>query len=304
MKKIQHKDTAWLQLFRPKAKDLQMLKEKFGFHAITLNELKKPSIRAKVERYKDYLFMVIHFPIYDPKEKTVKPGELDFLITKHALTLTTIRYNKIPALHELEEQIEQDEEMREKCFKDPIKLLYQILSANFDFSLRQLDHIKLNIDKVEKDIYRGHERKMVEEISFLLRDILDFKRIVKFHGEILKSLEKEVVKLFGTKYRPYLASLQGQFQKVSNILEAHAESVNILHDTNKTLLTTKTNEAMKLLSIIAVFTFPLTLLATIFTWHTRILPIVGTRYDFWVLIGIFIAIALSMYAYFKHKKWL
>ena len=304
MKKLKINNTTWLQLFKPKAKDLARLKQEFGFHSVTLEELKKPSIRAKVEHYKDYLFMVIHFPVYNRSEKTVLPGELDFLITKNALTLATIRYSKIQALTELENQILENEKLKKKYFKDPVRLLYYILSANFEFSLRQLDHIKVNIDKAEREIYRGHERKMLEELSFLLRDVTDFKRIIKFHGEILKSLEKEIVKLFGEKYRPYLASLQGQFQKVNDILENHSETINILHDTNQTLLSAKTNEAIKLLSIIAVFTFPLTLLATIFTWHTRVLPIVGTKNDFWILISIFILITLSMYIYFRHRKWL
>lgn len=304
MKKLKFNNTTWIQVFRPKTSDLQKLKKEYGFHSITVEELKKPSIREKVERYKDYIFMVIHFPIYNQKERTVQPGELDFLLTKNTLALATIRYSKIQALKEFEQNLKNNDKLKSKSFKNPVKLLYQILSANFEFSLRQLDHIKLNIDKSEKEIYRGHERRMLEEISYLTRDVVNFKRIIKFHGENLRSLEKEIVKLFGLKYRPYLESLLGQFQQVNDILEAHTETVRILHDTNQTLLSAKTNEAIKLLSIIAVFTFPLTLLATIFGWHTRILPIVGSQYDFWILIGIFGAIIFLMFLYFKRKKWL
>jgi len=304
MEKLKEEKTIWLQLFKPKLNDLSKLKKEHGFHSITVDELKKPSIREKVERYKDYLFMVIHFPIYNQKERTVQPGELDFLLTKDTLALATIRYRKIQALEELEERFKKDPDFKKKCFKDPVRLLYHILSVNFQFSLRQLDHIKINIDKAEKQIYQGKERKMLEEISFLMRDIVNFRRIIKFHGEILKSLEKEVINLFGTKYKPYLENLLGQFQQVNDILEAHAETVQILHDTNQTLFTAKTNEAMKLLTVIAVFTFPLTLLATIFGWQTRVLPIVGTKNDFWILISIFAIIAFTMYGWFKRKKWL
>jgi len=304
MKKIKHQNTTWLQFFKPSIEDLKKLRKEHGFHSITVEELKRPSIREKVERYKDYIFMVIHFPIYNQKERTVQTGELDFLLTKDTLALATIRYRKIQALDELEETLKKDAAFQKKCFKDPIRLLYHILSVNFQFSLRQLDHIKLNIDKVEKEIYRGEERKMLEDISFLMRDVVNFKRITKFHDAILGSLEKEVIRLFGAKYKPYLESLLGQFQQVNDVLESHTETIHILHDTNQALFTAKTSEAIKLLSIIAVFTFPLALLAAIFSWNTKVMPIVGMDYDFWILIGSFAVIALGMYGYFRHRKWL
>ena len=191
MKKIKHNGATWLQLLCPKGDDLDLLKKAHGFHSITLGELRKPSLRAKVERYKDYIYMVLHFPIYNEKERTVEPGEIDFLLTKDTLTLATIRYNKMPAIKEFEEKTKTDKKLQEKYFKDPVRLLYYILSANFEFSMRQLEHVRENIDKAEKAIYGGHEKKMLEEIAFLMRDVANFNRIIKFHHDVLESLKKK-----------------------------------------------------------------------------------------------------------------
>lgn len=304
MKKIKNNNTTWLQLLSPKMDELLELKKDYGFHSITLEELKRPSLRAKVERYKDYIYMVIHFPIYNQKERTVEPGELDFLITKNTLALATIHYTRIQALDELEEVMKNDTILQKKYFKDPVRLLYHILSANFEFSQRQLEHIRKNILRCESEIYHGNERQMLEEIAYLMRDVTNFKRMIKFHHEILESLQKEITKLFGTKYRPYLESLCGQARQVADVLETYHESAKMLHDTNQTLFSAKTNEAIKVLTVISVFTFPLSLLAAIFAWDTKVLPIVGMDNDFWILIGIFAILSLLMYAYFRKRKWL
>jgi magnesium transporter len=303
MKKTKHNGATWLQLLCPKSDDLDLLKKTHGFHSITLQELRKPSLRAKVERYKDYLYMVLHFPIYNEKERTVEPGEVDFLITKNTLTLATVRYNKMPAVKEFEAKVKEDKKLQEKYFKDPVRLLYYILSANFEFSMRQLDHVRENIDKAEKAIYGGQEKKMLEEIAFLMRDVNNFNRIIKFHHDVLESLKKEITKLFGTKYKPYFANLEGQAEQVKHVLDSHTETVKILHDTNETLLSAKTNEAIKLLSVIAVFTFPLALLAAVLGLDTQVKFIIGTQNDLWIIVTAFIAIALIMYAIFKRKDW-
>ena len=304
MKKTKHNGATWLQLLCPKKDDLDLLKKSHGFHSITLQEFRKPSLRAKVERYKDYLYMVLHFPIYNEKERTVEPGEIDFLITKDTLTLATIRYNKMPAVKEFEATVRANKKLQEKYFKDPIRLLYYILSANFEFSMRQLDHVRKEIDKVEKAIYKGQEKKMLKEIAFLMRDVANFNRIIKFHHGVLESLKKEATKLFGVKYKPYFANLEGQAEQVRHVLDSHMEMVKILHDTNETLLSAKTNEAIKLLSVIAVFTFPLALLTAILGLDTRVKFIMGMQNDLWIIITAFLAIALTMYAIFKHKDWI
>ena len=301
MKKIIHKNTTWLQITNPHAEDLTGLRKEFGFHTITVNDLKRPSIRAKVERYKDYLYMAIHFPIFVPEERMVLPGEIDFLITKK--TLITIHYEKSPALDEFEEKLLKTPEIKDDYFKNPIRLLYYLLDENFNYSLRQLDHIKLNIDQAQHEIYKGEELKMVKEISYILRDILSFKRIVKFNDDILRSLEKEVVGLFGDKYQPYLESLIGKVQEVNSVVESHLESINILRDTNQAMLSTKTNEIMKLLGIIAFLTFPLSIIANLARNGLNFSDfdsIMGPL----ILISLFIVCSLLVFFYFKGKKWL
>ena len=70
------------------------------------------------------------------------------------------------------------------------------------------------------------------------------------------------------------------------------------------MVSTKQNEVMKGLAIMAFVTFPLSLIATIFGMNTHYLPIVGMRGDFWVIIGAMLFLTACFFWYFKRKRWL
>ena len=77
-----------------------------------------------------------------------------------------------------------------------------------------------------------------------------------------------------------------------------------MHHTNTSLLSTRTTEITKNLTIMAFITFPLTLLANIFGMNTENNPIIGSPYDFWIIVAMMVAGIISMFEFFRYKKWL
>ena len=80
------------------------------------------------------------------------------------------------------------------------------------------------------------------------------------------------------------------------------ETLEELRNTNSALLTTKQNEIMKLFTILAFITFPLTLFTSMFGMNTIATPIVGGTNDFWMILGIMGVVSIGFFAYFKYKR--
>ena len=305
MDKIKVKDLTWIDVVDPKKEDIEYLKQGFNFHPVVLNELTVPTLRPKVENYDHYLYMVLHFPIYHPKEKTSKSMEIDFLIT--AKTLITVRYGKIQPLSEFWKKCEAKD--IDPYFGDTItSLLYCMIGELNNFSLRQLDHITKKIDDIEKEIFGTKnikkEEKIVEEISIVRRDILDFRRTLKPQNIIFESLKIRGAEFFGKSGEPYFADIIGDHMRVWNLLENNKETIESLQEANDSLLSNRTNRIMKIITLFAVIVFPLTLVAAIFGMNTKYLPIIGMQNDFWIILGIMFIGTISMLILFKIKKWL
>lgn len=303
MKTLKTKTLTWIDIKNPKKKDIDYLRENFDFHPLVLEELLSPTLRPKVEHYDHYLFMVTHFPIFNPAERKTNPVELDFLITKNSLI--TVRYETLKPLEELWTKCKTGKEFKEKCFgENPAFLLHYIINELLAFSFRQLDHITKNINEIEKNMFVGEERTMVEEISIVRRDVLDFRRTLMPQKTILESLKIRGIEFFGKKMEPYFADLVGDYARVWSLLENQKETIESLQNTNDSLLANRVNHIMRVLTVFAVIVFPLTLLAAIFGMNTKYLPLVGHKYDFWIIFGIMLAAMIAMIIFFRKKKWI
>jgi len=304
MKEVKINNLTWIDLIDPDRKDLKFLGNNFNFHPVVLKELLSPTLRPKVEQYDGYLFMVLHSPIYNSKEKITKSVELDFLITKD--TLITIRYEKIQPLLDFWKKCQKEDE---DLIKDsPAILLDYLLEELNNFSLRQIDHITKKINDIEKKIFGKRKSKqedeMVEKISLIRMDILNSRRTLKPQAAILRSLRLRGLELLGKNMDPYFTDIIGDHMRVWDLLENHKETIESLQETNDSLLTNKANRVMTVLTMFAVVVFPLTLLAAIFGMNTNYLPIVGMKHDFWIVSSIMIIGTILMLIAFRKKRWL
>lgn len=304
MNTLKIKNIAWIDIKNPSKKDIDYLKQNFNFHPVTLNELLSPTLRPKVEQYDGYLFMVAHFPVYNPKKQTTESIEIDFLVTRNALI--TVHYENLPPLKEFWKECQKDNQPQEGHLEDAAAfLLYSVLGCLYNFSLRQIDHITKKINHIEEKMFkeRGSE-EIVERISLAHRDILDFRKTIKPQETIIDSLRVRGVEFFGKEMEPYFMDITGEYMRVWNLLENHQETIKALSETNDSLVSNRTNKIMRVLTVFAVIVFPLTLLAAVFGMNTKYLPIVGHLYDFWIICSIMLVATVLMLLFFKWRKWL
>lgn len=145
---------------------------------------------------------------------------------------------------------------------------------------------------------------MVEDISIIRRDVLDFRRSLKPQHSILESLKLKGVEFFGKSTEPYFADIIGDGMRVWNLLENHKETIESLQEANDSLISNRTTRVIRVLTVFSAIFLPLTLIASILNMRTRYLTFIGTIYDLWIVLGIMLAVAVFMLIIFKVKKWL
>jgi len=292
----------WVDIQNPDEKDIEYLKETYGFHPLVLEGLIPPAWRAKVDTFPNYLFFIYYYPIYNKAHKHTRSAELDVIVGKDVLV--TSHYASIVPLKSILDHCNlYEEKKRDYMSQTAGHLLFTILDEMRENTFVKLDRISKKLHEIEEGIFRGKERQMLQEISLLKTDIINFWGIVNPQGEILESLRKEGATFFGEELDPYFAHLLGDWHQAANTLQVYKETIEGLDATNNALLTDKTNEIVKLLTIFAVIVFPLSLFAGIFGMNTKYLPIVGSPNDFWIITGLMILGVSMMMAYFKFRKW-
>ena len=213
MRELKVKDIRWISLVKPSSEDIKELSLRFPqIHPLVLEELATYTIRPRVENYDHHLYMVLHFPKFIPGPEKSIAYELDFILL--ADTLITVQYDEIPVLEELWHECEGRGVVAERYGKTPVHLLYYLLRYFYTKALRELDVIQGEIDGIEEKVFTGHAKEILEEITILKRDILDFRRAFKPQHLTLESLVTQGMQLYGEKIKPFLADLVGQYLKV------------------------------------------------------------------------------------------
>ena len=300
---INSKKITWIDIENSSQGDIAYLKKNFNFHPLVLSELTPPSHRPRVEDYDEYLFLIFHVPFLDKTKREVHSRELDIIVTKNHLI--TSRYQNILPLKALFDQCNLYDKARENYMNETTgHLLYYILHSIMDYIAPKLEYIEDGIDHIEERIFKGREKEMVFEISLFKRIIIDFRRIIDPQKSFFDALMKDGVIFFGPRLEPYLSDIVSSHSGILEFLQTNKETIDALEQTNKSLLTTKSNEVMKILTIFASITLPLSLIASIFGMNTSLPFENGVRSDFWFILGLMVLTAIGLLLYFKKRGWI
>ncbi len=287
---------------RPTHEEVRSLMEEFGIHPIVADELLSPSLRPKVDRYPDFIYLILHFPAIRHSH-TTSQQEVDFLIGKNFII--TVRYELLDPLHKFSKVFEVNSILDKSDIGAHAGFLFFYMIRKIYGSLgHELTIIGEALKDVEEHIFMGEEREMVAQLSIVHRDLLSFYRALRLHKPVLQSLGYACEEFFGKDFRHYTDNIVGEYYKVEQMLEDEKEILADLRSTNDSLLTTKTNKIMKLLTVTTFSILPATLIAGIFAMDTKYMPIIGLPYDFWIIIGIMFTVGIAVHYILKYKKWI
>ncbi len=298
-----YKDITWIDIESPTKDNVREIMEEYNVHPVVADELLSPTLRPKVDLYDNLIYLILHFPTVSHKHCTETEQEVDFIIGKDFLITT--HYDVIDPLHEFSKIFEVSSILDKSNIGDHAGFLFfYIMREMYKNSINELDGIQDVLEHVESKIFAGEEVKMVEVMSNTSRDLLNFKQAVRPHKEVLESFELAGEKFFGKEFLYYIRGISGEYYKIYNILEGHKETLSELRETNDSLLTTKTNETIKVLTIMASLALPAAIVASLFGMNATSMPFIGAPNDFWILLLIVASTTFLTLLFFKYKKWM
>jgi len=302
LSRYEHNGLKWIDLESPTREEVQAIVEEFGIEPLIAEELLLPSAKPRADFKEGYVYLVLHFPALRHSHHSLEQ-EVDFIIGKDFLITT--RYDMIDPLHKFSKIFEVNSVLDKSNIGEHAGFLFfYMLKMLYKSVEHEVDFVRKDLARIEDHIFSDEEVQMVVSISGSARDLLNLRQTIEPHREVLRSLESDATTLFGEAFMPYLRKLSNEYYRVHNQIMRQTESVHELRETNNALLTTKQNETMKVFSIMAFFTFPLALFVSVAGLDTIHNPIMGQKYDFWIIVGTMAVVATCMYFIFKRKKWL
>jgi magnesium transporter len=292
----------WVHLDAPVPEEAAELAQRFGWHPLDLEDVLSKRQRPKVDDYPEYLFIVLHFPVFDKTIQRLNAAELDvFLGPDFLITISNVELLPVTRLFG---RCRDDEALRDELFtKGSGRLLYEVLDDLFDYCFPILDKIGHKLDSIEDEMFEGHAEDVVRDISNVKQEIISYRKIIKPERATLRLLERHTERFLPEALELYFDDIVDATERIWDLLDNYKEVVEALEGTNESVIQHRQNDVLRLLTVFSVIVLPLTLISGIFGMNVDF-PGFGTTAAFWAIAGVMIGVLVAMVAFFRLKHWL
>ncbi len=231
----------------------------FGFHRLALEDVVHTHQRAKVERYDDHLFIVARMPV---RSEACEVEQISiFLGPRFVVTfqerpggdcLDPVRVRIRTGLGRL------------RC-SGADYLVYSLLDAIIDQYFPLVERCGERLDSIEEEVIVGSPRPdVVGRLHDVKRDLLVLHRSIWPLRDALANLLRADSSLITDETRVYLRDCSDHVIQLLDLVESYRDLANSLSDLHLSNISYRTNEVMRVLTVISTIFMPLTFIAGVY----------------------------------------
>lgn len=282
---------------------LEQLRDTLGVHPLVLEDIVDQGQRPKVERYLDHHFIVVHMLSYD---ELLHAEQLSlFLSTHHVLTFQ----GTLPddSLEPVRERIRSGKGRIRHQGTD--YLVYALLDSVVDHYFPVVDRMGEQLATLEASVLRADAPDVIGRVQAFKRDLLQFRRHLWPLSEALGSLGRSKDPLLKKETRVFLRDCKDHVSQLQDLLEVYRETAETLVETYLSVLSNRTNDSMRFLTLVATIFIPLTFVAGLYgmNFDTSASPLnmpeLRWKYGYVTVLGVMLVIALSLVRFFAKRNW-
>jgi magnesium transporter len=294
----------WVNIEWPGSLERTWLEEHFDFHALDLEDVLSRNQRPKIDVYDDYLFIVLHLPVFDSKAGRLGTGELDLFVgPDYVVTIPNVPLQPVEYLFE---RCRANEEQREQLFsRGSGYLLYRLVDDSFDYCFPMLRKIGNKLDALEDVIFEERAEEVVRDISNVKQEIINFRKVIRPQRPVLRDLEKVKLRYLSSELdlEIYFDDVVDAHERIWDMLENYKEVAEALEETNESVISHRLNDILRVLTSISVVILPLTLIASVMGMNSWV-PFEHDEAGFFTILVVMAILLIGMVVYFRRRRWL
>ncbi len=278
--------------------------ELLGLHQLALSDVVNLGQRPKFEEYGDVLFAVARMVTI------LGDGRLEweqvslFLAPRYVLTFQETYGD---CLDPLRERLRKGRKQVRTTGSDYLACM--VVDTIVDGYFPVLERHGDDLERLERAILRAPTREVLRDVYCIKRELMAFRRSAWPLRDALNHLLRDDEAPISDAARPYLRDTTDHIVQIVDINETYRELASSLVDVYLTTLGHRTNEIMRVLTVISAIFIPLTFLAGVYgmnfdTSQPANLPELGWRFGYVAFWVISLALTVALLVAFRRLGWL
>ncbi len=279
------------------------IKDAFGIHSLAMEDVLDLSQRTKVEDYKDFIFVVADFI---PPGEPPKLEQFSMFIGKDFVITFLERPGKW--IEPVLQRLRQAKGILR--LQGPDYLGYALLDAIVDGYYPVLESVSGRLDELEEDVLGGRGAQSLGTLHGIKQDLRSLRRTVWPLREALNSLHRDGSALIREETRVYLRDCIDHSIQIMELIETYRELAADLVELHYVNIGNRTNDVMKLLTIIATIFIPLGFIAGVYGMNFNTgasvlnMPELNWAFGYPFALALMSSVALGLLFFFWRRGWL
>jgi magnesium transporter len=289
----------WLDLENPPEEEFGILKALFDFHPLALEDCLRDTHHPKLDDYDDYLFFIMHAARWSAEEEELQTIELDCFLSSQ--TLVTHHLEALPSIQEAKVRCLKKEGALSQGTDYLLHVILDTLVDNYGPLLEQIREI---IETVEEEVFSNPTPQTLNHLFALKKEVAHLWHLGVHQKEILSRLTREKFSVIRQNQTAFYRDVYDHLVLVCDLTESYRDLISSAMNVYISVMSSRTNEVMKILTIFAVILLPLSVIASIYGMNFHFMPELEWHYGYYAVLGAMAFFALGMLVFFRWKKWL
>jgi magnesium transporter len=291
-------DVCWIHISGVHDVDvIERIGARFNIHPLVLEDIVNTNQRPKIEENKDYLYIIvkmIHCNL------NIDYEQVSFIVGDHYIL--SFQENDNDTFAQIRERIKNPKgKIRTKGVD---YLAYALLDCVVDHYYIALESLGERIEVLEDKVMLDPTPDILKEIHTLKNDMLYVRKAVWPLREIINALSRGDSALFHKDTLVYIRDVYDHIIQIIDSIEMYRDMVTGMLDIYLSSVSYKTNEVMKVLTIIATIFIPLTFIVGLYGMNFKNMPELEYEWGYPIVLCIMALISMCMVVYFRRKKWI
>lgn len=292
--------TLWLDLEgEPRGPERKLLSETFGINKLAIDDAQRDRHPPKLEWFDDYFFLLIKgFSAdtdsidFDVIHISFFCG-LNFLVTRHA--------DVSPSINRVWEQVKGDNRVDSS---HPGHLVYRVVRKIIDRYSPIVLSLEARMETLEEEMLERPRDDLLNELVTYNSRLRKLRRIFGYQQGLMWQLKADGLPLLQENSTHEFQDAFEQMERLASLCEMLQHLTGDLINGYVSVASHRLNNIMKTLTIASVIFLPLTFLAGIYGMNFENMPELSSRSGYFIVIGVMVALALTLLVVFKRKRWI
>lgn len=274
--------------------------QEFGLHPLVMEDVLSLGQRPKVEEYGDYLFVELNMLQVHPETRQVHEEQLSMAVGRN--WILTFQETPGDVLDPVRERL--------RAGKGRIRgrgadyLAYAIIDAVVDSYFGVLEAVGDQVEALEEEAIEEPAPETMRQIHELRREMIIIRKSVWPVRDLMASLLRMESALVQEETRVFLRDVYDHAVQVIDTVENLRDVVGGLMDLYLSTVSNRTNEVMKVLTIMATIFIPLTFIVGVYGMNFDHMPELRLAWAYPAVWVVMLVVAGGLLVYFRRKGWI